>query len=95
MKLKGREQLEPFQKRHKDAKKPLEAWEKLITGKDYKHFADLKNAFGSADYVKPHTVFDISGNKYRLISLVVYQANLVSIEDILTHKEYDKGKWGK
>lgn len=95
VKLKGREHFEPFHNLHKDAKAPLEAWEKLIKAKDYKHYADLKNTFGSADYVKPHTVFDIAGNKYRLISLIVYPSSLVSVEDVLTHKEYDKGKWRK
>lgn len=59
------------------------------------HFVDLKKTFGSADQVRPHTVFDISGNKYRLIAVVEYALQTVSIECVLTHAEYGKGRWRK
>ncbi len=59
----------------------------------YKHFNELKQTFGPADYVRPYTVFNISGNKYRLISLINYQITTVAVENVLTHTEYDKGKW--
>ena len=59
------------------------------------HFVDLKKTFGSADQVKPHTVFNISGNKYRLIAVVDYTLQFVSIEQVLTHSEYDEGRWRK
>jgi mRNA interferase HigB len=53
----------------------------------FKHFVELKNTFGSADQVKPHTVFSISGNKYRLIAVVDYVLQSVSIETVLTHSD--------
>ena len=59
----------------------------------FEHFIDLKKTFGSADQVKPHTVFDISGNKYRLIAVVDYSLQSLSIESVLTHAEYSKGRW--
>jgi mRNA interferase HigB len=62
---------------------------------DAKHFIELKNWFNSADVVSPYTVFDISGNNYRLIAVVVYKAQACTITEILTHKEYDKGGWKK
>lgn len=61
----------------------------------FKHFVDLKKNFGSADQVKPYTVFDISGNKYRLITVVDYGLQSVSIECVLTHAEYNEGRWRK
>jgi len=61
----------------------------------FKHFVELKKTFGSADQVKPHTVFDISGNKYRLIAVVDYPLQFVSIECVLTHPEYGEGRWRK
>jgi mRNA interferase HigB len=61
----------------------------------FKHFAELKKTFGSADHVKPYTVFDISGNKYRLIAVVDYALQAVAVECVLTHAEYDKGQWRK
>ncbi len=61
----------------------------------FKRFLDLKKTFGSADQVKPHTVFDISGNKYRLIAVVDYALQSVSIECVLTHAEYGEERWRK
>ena len=51
--------------------------------------------FGSADQVKPHTIFDICGNKYRIVALVHYLLQSVTVDEVLTHKEYDQGKWRK
>ncbi len=62
---------------------------------DFKHFSQLRQTFGSADYVKPYTVFNIAGNKYRLISLINYVVTIVMVKDVLTHIEYGKGKWRK
>jgi len=59
----------------------------------FENFIDLKRLFGSADYVKPYVVFNIGGNKYRLIGLVDYELGMVSIEHVLTHAEYDRGRW--
>lgn len=59
----------------------------------FNNFVELKRGFGSADYVKPYVVFNIAGNKYRLISLMDYELGRVFIESILTHAEYDKEKW--
>ena len=61
----------------------------------FKHLVDLKRTFGSADQVTPHTVFNISGNKYRLIAVVNYALQSVSIASVLTHAEYDEGRWRK
>jgi mRNA interferase HigB len=49
--------------------------------------------FGTADFVGDKTVFDIGGNKYRLIAYIHYRAKIVFIKHILTHAEYDKGDW--
>lgn len=59
----------------------------------FRHFAELKRVFGSADYVRPRVVFNVSGNKYRLITVINYELGNVHIQDVLTHAEYDKGKW--
>ena len=61
----------------------------------FKHFVDLKKTLGSADQVKPYTVFDISGNKFRLIAVVDYALQSVSIECVLTHAQYDEERWRK
>ena len=70
-------------------------WRAVMSENYFKHFNELKQTYRSADYVKPFTVFNISGNKYRLISLISYAAATVRVQTVLTHAEYDKGKWRK
>jgi mRNA interferase HigB len=57
------------------------------------NFAELKELFPSADQVANKTVFNIGGNKYRLIAALHYNRGRVYIRAILTHREYDKGNW--
>lgn len=78
---------------HSDSAASLGAWVQNIESNAFKNPVGLKKTFGSADYVKPFWVFNISGNKYRLIALVDFGLDLVSVEHVLTHAEYDKGKW--
>lgn len=87
--------VETFIRSNAKAKKPLNAWRQVMEANTFEHFADLKKSFGSADYVKPHTVFDISGNKCRLIAQVNYELGAVRVESVLTHDGYDTGKWRK
>ncbi|NNN07163.1 MAG: type II toxin-antitoxin system HigB family toxin [Elusimicrobia bacterium] len=84
-----------FMQEHPDSKSGLRSWAQTIESNGFRHFVELKKTFGSADHVKPHTVFNISGNKYRIIALVHYQLQSVAVEEILTHKDYDRGKWRK
>jgi len=84
-----------FVKERPDSQSSLDAWAQAVERNCFIHFAQLRQTFSSADYVKPYTVFNISGNKYRLMTLINYGLNLISIEDILAHSEYDKGKWKK
>ena len=93
MRLNRRERIVQFIGGHKDAATSLNAWAKAIESRDFKHLVDLKGTLGSADYVKPYVVFDIAGNKYRLIALINYGLGIASVERVLTHAEYDHGKW--
>lgn len=49
---------------------------------------EMKQTFGSADIVGALTIFNIGGNKYRLIALINYSLKLVLVQDVLTHSEY-------
>ena len=95
MRIVGRDIIVKFIQRYPDSRSSLTAWTQAMEANNFKHFNALKQTFGSADYVKPYTVFNIAGNKYRLIALINYQITIVAIEDILTHGEYDKDKWRK
>lgn len=71
----------------------LDSWYRLIRANDPSDFAAMKNLFPQTDKVGALHVFDIGGNKLRLIAVVHYRTGKVFIRHILTHKEYDKGKW--
>ena len=85
--------LVEFWTKYPDAKGPLEAWYRIMRREVFADFNALRKTFGSADYVDPFTVFNIGGNKYRLIAVIHYNRHKVYIRDVLTHGEYDRDKW--
>ena len=56
-------------------------------------FNDLRGTFASADYVDGLTVFNIGGNKYRLIAAIHYNRCKVYVRAVLTHERYDRDGW--
>ncbi|MBI3934697.1 MAG: type II toxin-antitoxin system HigB family toxin [Acidobacteria bacterium] len=56
-------------------------------------FAELRSVFPTADHVGKLTVFNIGGNKVRLVAAIHYNRRRVYIRAVLTHAEYDAGKW--
>ncbi len=88
-----RKRLHDFSKRYQDSIEPLDRWYRIVKQSNYNSFAELKKTFPSADQVGKFTVFNIGGNKYRLIAYIVYSAKRIYIRHILTHSGYDKGSW--
>ena len=82
-----------FWTKHPAAEKPLQVWYRLMESQVFRDFNHLKETFSSADYVDGLTVFDISGNKFRLITAIHYNRRKVYIRDVLTHTEYDRNAW--
>jgi mRNA interferase HigB len=84
--------LKLFWERHPDAKTPLEVWHSEVSKAIWTGPADVKRQFGTTvDFVKDNRIiFDIGGNKYRLIVHVAYPFKNLMIKFIGTHKEYDK-----
>jgi mRNA interferase HigB len=71
----------------------LRAWYTATKKSHWQNLAQLKETYPSADLVGRYTVFNIKGNKYRLIARIVYRSQTVFVVSILTHEEYDLGKW--
>ncbi len=88
-----RSKIVPFWQKHPDAKPGLQGWYEQTKQAQWKTFADLRQVFPTGDLVNNLTVFNIGGNKYRLISLVDYTYKKVFIRRVLTHAEYDKEEW--
>ncbi|MFN7933700.1 MAG: type II toxin-antitoxin system HigB family toxin [Bryobacteraceae bacterium] len=59
----------------------------------WNHLVDVRADFPHADSVGVFTVFNISGKKYRLISVIKYRWQIIYIRHILTHAEYDREQW--
>lgn len=91
MRIIKRKPLLDFAAKHALAKEPLQAWYHEVKDAEWKHFPDVKAKYGSADLVANNRViFNIGGNKYRLIVKIAYQVGIVYIKFIGTHSEYDR-----
>jgi mRNA interferase HigB len=95
----SRKPLVGFWKIHADAAAPLASWFKAASRGNFKSLAELKQTFRSVDYVntsgKGFYVFNIAGNKYRLIAAMHFNTQKLFIRHVLTHAQYDKGDWKK
>lgn len=83
--------LTAFWKQHPDAEVPLKVWRKLVRTKKYQNPHEVRKDFPSADFLGDSvTVFDIGGNKYRLVVSMRYSMQHVYIRHVVTHEEYDR-----
>ena len=74
-----------------DSKSSLESWHREVLKLDWKTSSDIKKMYASASIINNETVvFNISGNKYRLVVKINYYAKIVFVKFIGTHKEYNK-----
>ena len=78
---------------HKSCNTALLGWYKVMKDAELRDFAELKALFNSVDKVGNVFVFNIGGNKLRLVAAIHFNTQKVFIRAILTHKEYDKDKW--
>jgi mRNA interferase HigB len=78
---------------HPDSATALDHWYKTMRAGQFRDFAQLRLTFGSVDKVGKLFVFDIGGNKLRLIAAIHFNSGKVFIRYILTHAEYDRNLW--
>jgi mRNA interferase HigB len=93
MRIIKRGALVQFWERHPDAKANLESWYGVVRRAAWQTPVEMKQIYHNADLVGRRTVFNIAGNKYRLIARVNYQTQCVFVLHILTHAEYERGGW--
>lgn len=73
-----------------DSKEPLEAWYAIASKATWRHFADVRQQFGSASAVGDRVVFNIKGNDYRLVVRINFETQIGYVRFVGTHPEYDK-----
>ena len=78
-----------------DAEGPLWAWHEHVNSKtvSWHSWGDVKRAFANASLVGNCAVFNIGGNKYRLVARILYPSQKVFVLKVMTHHEYDENKW--
>lgn len=89
----SRKALRLFWERHPDSQTALARWLKVMRHTDFRSFSELRATFPSADTVDDWIVFNIGGNKYRLIASIHFTRGKVYIRHVLTHQEYNRGTW--
>ncbi len=85
--------LRAFAARHPSAELPLQGWRRVIEKNRFANWAELKAAFKTVDKVGELAVFEIGGNKYRLIAYVRFEKQIVYVRAVLTHRDYERGGW--
>jgi mRNA interferase HigB len=89
----GRKAIREYGKLHADSVPSLSNWLQIVRKAKWQNFAELRADIGSADQVGRRTVFNIAGNKYRLVARVNYRTQRTFILWIMNHGEYAKGEW--
>ena len=87
-----RKRLNAFADEYPDTKTALARWYRLMKSSEYASFAELREDFPQADQVGKLIVFNIGGNKVRLIAAVHFNRAKVYVRAVLTHSEYDEDK---
>ncbi len=83
--------IREFTERHSDSKIALNDWYFKTSKALWNKFSDIKKTFNSVDYIgNERFVFNIKGNQYRLVAIIIFASKKVYIRFIGTHTEYDK-----
>ena len=88
-----RKRLNEFAARHPETRNALQHWYREMNRRNFSSFAEVRTVFPAADQVGKLTVFNIGGNKARLVAAIHYNRRRVYIRAVLTHAEYEAGTW--
>ena len=88
-----RKRLNEFAGEYPETLTALVRWYSSIKSNNFSSLAELKLMFPTADQVGRLTVFNVGGNKVRIVAAIHYNRKRIYIRAVLTHEEYDKGKW--
>lgn len=89
----ARKALRQFWEQHPDGESALARWFAIMQRHDFADLTALRATFPTADSVGNFIVFNIGGNKIRLITAVHFNRRKVYIRHVLTHGDYDRGAW--
>lgn len=91
MNILKRQAIAEFYEKHADARTPLETWLAISKKAEWKNFNELSLAYPNAFPIgDSRVVFDIKGNKYRMVARVLFMYKQIQIKWIGTHADYDR-----
>jgi mRNA interferase HigB len=100
MRVISKRRLREFWEKHPDAEEPLKAWWRIVGDHEtqWRRIHDIKAVVTGVDGFNlesdvPVVVFNIGGNKYRLVARIFYSFQRVYVKAVLTHAEYDTNHW--
>ena len=95
----SRRKLLEADRKHSGLGVPLDAWYRTAKSAGWKGLEELRRTYSRADGIpvgeRVYTVFNISGNRYRLVTEIFYEDQTILVRHVLTYAEYDKGDWKK
>ena len=96
MRIIAKRSLQKFWERpgYADSRGPLHSWYAEAIKAAWRSPQDIKDQYASASICgNNRVVFNIGGNKYRLVAAIAFQPRIVWVKAVLTHSDYDKGAW--
>jgi mRNA interferase HigB len=93
MRIISEKRLREFWQQYPEAENAMREWIKTIRLADWNNFSNVRKTFNHADIYGGCVIFNVGGNKYRIIAKIAYEFKIVYIRFVLTHREYDGKKW--
>jgi mRNA interferase HigB len=91
----GTDVLDKACRTHADLVSSIAVWLAVARGANWKSLHELRLTWRNTDCVKGQTIFNIKGNKYRLLATVNYASQTIIIKEIMSHAEYSRREWNK
>lgn len=89
MRIVSNKRLLEFAALYPEAGAPLQFWRRIAEAGSFNSYGDLKRTYGSVDRVRAFYVFNIGGNKFRLVAAIHFNRQIAFIRHVFTHREYD------
>jgi mRNA interferase HigB len=95
LKVLGAEVLDRAKKLHGDLRSSVATWLSVAGEANWKNLNELRRTWRDTYCVKGKTIFNLKGNRYRLIAIVNYESQTIFVRMLLTHAEYSEGEWNR
>ena len=92
MEVYGEAAIAKFTKKHPVSRRPLQRFLEIVRAAEWPHFPAVRRTFPTTDYAPASgmLIFDLGGNKFRLVARVDFEEQLLYIQTVLTHEEYSR-----